>query len=124
MANTVLSKTFFGGVGAACIEFDIDRMLAQGNAVCDLFVGTGSMSPVILATGGAIDGGTVSPWHATRHSGNILCQPYEQGGDIGIRVRINFVGDKPQEHTTQRLTLLQVGATKFDAPEHADGTPR
>lgn len=124
MINGLVEVRAFEGMGMACLEFNINDMLAQGELVCDIFVATGSDSPIILATGGAIGSATVSPWHTTHHVSVILCQPYTQHGARGVRLRINFVGDNPERNLTQRISLLQAGARYFTAPERTVGVPQ
>lgn len=124
MANSVVDARFMSGWGgAACIEFNINDMLAQGNLVCDVFVATGSTSPIILATGGAIGMSALSPYNATRHITVINAHPYTQGGRPGVRLRINFVGDNPQRDMIQRISIQQVGAQYFAPPERTLGAP-
>jgi hypothetical protein len=104
---------------AATIEFLVDDLLAQGNLVVDLFVATDSDSPVILATGGRCS----SEWASIKHQTTILCRPHSQGGEKGIRARINFVSDQPPRGVKCQLTLAQVGAQKFSPPEKTTPAP-
>jgi hypothetical protein len=103
---------------AAVVEFDINSVLGQGSLVADIFVATGSSSPVIFATGGncGID------WANIKHPSLILCTPHAQGNENGIRARIGFAGDVPPA-TTCQLSLMQADAKYFRQPVKTTPAP-
>jgi len=101
----------------ATVRFKTGDVPGQRGAVADFFVETGSKSRLILATGGNSQVAAADTAHVTI----ILAEPHEQGGSLGIRVRVNFARDAPPHDQWFEITLAQVGATHFKPPVKTTG---
>jgi hypothetical protein len=122
MAQIVAQQINIQTLGMATVRFTPGEVPGQVGShgrgpVADFFVATGSLSSLILATGG----NSQVPAASTKHITIILAEPHTQGGQVGIRVRVNFVADAPPRDQWFEITLAQAGAVEFMPPVRTTG---
>lgn len=115
--SIVEEKINVNNLSMATVRFKPGDVPGQRGAVADFFVETGSKSRLILATGGNSEVAAADTAHVTI----ILAEPHQQGGRLGIRVRVNFARDAPPSNQWFEITLAQVGATDFKSPVKTTG---
>jgi hypothetical protein len=98
-------------LGLATFRFDPHGLLSGDGKTTDFFIETGSISHVILASGGRLN----SEWGTVKHESTILCTGWEQNGSKGIRVRINWVSDQPPNKRCM-ITVAQAEADYYKMP--------